>query len=62
VTISQASKHGGADYTPYEGLAVVGWPLSVMLRGQFVVREGTVVGKKQAGAYVKRAKKFRQAL
>ena len=40
VTISQSLMHGGIDYTPYEGIAVKGWPVSTMVRGQFVVRDG----------------------
>ena len=48
--------HGGSDYTPYEGIAVTGWPVSTMVRGQFVVRDGTLVGKENAGTYVTRGK------
>ena len=46
VTITQGSMHGGCDYTPYEGLEVTGWPVSTMLRGKFVVRDGKLVGAK----------------
>jgi dihydropyrimidinase len=56
VTISQSIQHGGADYTPYEGLAVTGWPVSTMVRGQFVVRDGALVGREGLGQYVTRAK------
>jgi dihydropyrimidinase len=56
VTISQSLLHHGSDYTPYEGLAVTGWPVSTMVRGRFVVRDGALVGSKGAGAYVSRAK------
>src|SRR3954468_7799913 len=56
VTISQSLLHHGSDYTPYEGLAVTGWPVSTMVRGRFVVRDGAFVGSKGAGAYVSRAK------
>ena len=56
VTISQSLMHGGSDYTPYEGIAVTGWPVSTMVRGQFVVRDGTLVGKENAGTYVARGK------
>jgi dihydropyrimidinase len=55
-TISQRLMHGGTDYTPYEGIAVTGWPVSTMVRGKFVVRDGELVGKQGAGAYVTRAK------
>jgi dihydropyrimidinase len=56
VTISQSLLHHGADYTPYEGIAVTGWPVSTMVRGRFVVRDGELVGRKGAGAYLSRDK------
>jgi dihydropyrimidinase len=56
VTISQSLMHSGCDYTPYEGLTVTGWPVSTMVRGQFVVRDGKLVGKAGSGQYVPREK------
>jgi dihydropyrimidinase len=56
VTIAQSVMHGGCDYTPYEGIAVTGWPISTMLRGKFVVRADKLVGKPGDGAYVPREK------
>jgi dihydropyrimidinase len=56
VTISQSLMHGGSDYTPYEGIRVKGWPVSTMVRGKFVVRDGKLVGTLGAGAYVPRTK------
>ncbi len=56
MTISQSVLHGGCDYTPYEGISVAGWPVSTMLRGKFVVRDGKLVGKPGDGAYVPREK------
>jgi len=55
-TISQSLMHGGSDYTPYEGIKVKGWPVSTMVRGKFVVRDGELVGTLGAGDYVTRAK------
>ncbi len=55
-TISQSLMHGGTDYTPYEGLAVTGWPVSTMVRGTFVVRDGKLTGKLGGGDYVAREK------
>jgi dihydropyrimidinase len=55
-TISQSLMHGGSDYTPYEGIKVKGWPVSTMVRGRFVVRDGKLVGTLGAGDYVPRAK------
>ena len=48
--------HGGCDYTPYEGIAVTGWPVATMVRGKFVVRDGKLVGKLGGGDYVPREK------
>lgn len=56
VTISQSLMHGGADYTPYEGIAVTGWPVSTMVRGKFVVRNGELVGARGYGAYQPRSR------
>jgi len=56
LTISQSLMHGGSDYTPYEGIRVKGWPVSTIVRGKFVVRDGQLVGKEGTGAYVTRAK------
>jgi dihydropyrimidinase len=52
-TITQKLMHHGTDYTPYEGFEVTGWPVSTMVRGRFVVRDGALVGAK-AGRYVSR--------
>ncbi len=56
LTIAQSLMHGGTDYTPYEGIKVKGWPVSTMVRGKFVVRDGALVGAPGGGAYVARAK------
>jgi dihydropyrimidinase len=56
VTISQTQMHGGTDYTPYEGIDVTGWPVSTMVRGRFVVRDGKLVGALGGGDYVPREK------
>jgi len=55
VTISQALMHHGADYTPYEGFEVTGWPMSTLVRGRFVVRDGALSAS-GVGTYVGRAK------
>jgi dihydropyrimidinase len=54
MTITNANQHHGADYTPYEGIKVKGWPVLTMVRGTTVVRDGTLVAAKPMGAYCSR--------
>jgi dihydropyrimidinase len=53
-TIRQAIMHHGADYTPYEGMAVTGWPVMTLLRGEVVAEDGRIVGAKGGGQFLKR--------
>ena len=53
-TIRQEIMHHGADYTPYEGMAVTGWPVVTMLRGKVVAEDGKIVGEKGGGQFLKR--------
>lgn len=52
--ISQANLHHGSDYTPYEGIEVTGWPVTMMLRGKTVVRDGRLEGTAKAGEHIAR--------
>lgn len=52
-TLSQAGLHHGADYTPYEGIEITGWPVATLLCGRFIVRDGALVGG-TSGRYVSR--------
>lgn len=54
VTISQSLLHHDCDYTPYEGMAVTGWPVRTMLRGRTIMLDGAVTGTPQDGTYVER--------
>ena len=54
-TIRQEIQHHGADYTPYEGLAVTGWPVMTILRGKVVAEEGKILGEKGDGRFLKRS-------
>jgi len=54
VTIRQEILHHGSDYTPYEGLEVTGWPMTTIVRGKTVVRDGALVGSRSAGQHVSR--------
>jgi dihydropyrimidinase len=53
--IRQEIMHHGADYTPYEGLHVTGWPVMTILRGEVVCENGTVLARKGKGRFLPRA-------
>ena len=53
-TIRNADLHHGADYTPYEGLKVQGWPVTVILRGEVAVENGALKIATGAGRYLRR--------
>jgi dihydropyrimidinase len=52
VTLAAASLHHNVDYTPYEGWIVTGYPLTVLSRGDTVVRDGRFVGRPGRGEYL----------
>lgn len=54
--ISAETHHMAVDYSAYEGMKVTGEPVSVLSRGEFVVKDKKFVGKIGAGQYLKRAK------
>jgi dihydropyrimidinase len=54
VTIRQEILHHGCDYTPYEGLEVTGWPVTTLVRGETIVRDGVLVGSRSAGRHIAR--------
>lgn len=53
-TISAETHHMNVDYNPFEGMKVTGEPVSVLSRGEFVIREKQFVGKPGNGEYLKR--------
>jgi len=54
VTISQDLMHHGADYTPYEGITVTGWPETTIVRGKCIVRNSELCGQPGDGLYLAR--------
>jgi dihydropyrimidinase len=40
-----------ADYSPFEGMRLRGWPVWTMLRGRIIARDGQVVGEPGYGQY-----------
>ena len=53
-TIRQAAMHHGADYTPYEGMEVTGWPVMTILRGRVVMEDGRILGEPGGGQFLPR--------
>jgi dihydropyrimidinase len=54
--LRQEILHHGADYTPFEGIEVIGFPVRTMLRGKTLVADGKLHQTKGVGQYLKRAK------
>ena len=53
VTITNGILHHNVDYTPYEGMKVRGWPITVLSRGEVVVSDGDCVAEPGRGEFVK---------
>jgi dihydropyrimidinase len=45
---------GNADYSPYEGWEVTGWPVLTLRRGEVVYRDGEVLGRPGSGMLLRR--------
>lgn len=52
--IRNAGLHHAIDYTPWEGLAVKGWPSVTIRRGEVAVREGEVLAQPGSGRFLPR--------
>jgi dihydropyrimidinase len=59
INVSQSNRHNRLDYTPYEGMTLVGGPAEVYVRGALAYRDGEVVAEAGSGRFVERA--FRRA-
>jgi dihydropyrimidinase len=53
-TLSATELHHTSDYTPYEGMPITGWVRSVLVRGEFVIRESHFVGRRGFGRFQER--------
>ena len=51
--ISIDSLHETADWTPYNGMSVAGWPRTVLLRGKMIVEDDSFVGQTGSGTFTK---------
>ncbi|BFL62930.1 Dihydropyrimidinase [Roseomonas mucosa] len=54
VTITNALMRHAIDYTPYEGLAVKGWPVITIARGEVAMREGAMLARPGSGRWLPR--------
>ncbi|MGM9928480.1 MAG: dihydropyrimidinase [Bacillus sp. (in: firmicutes)] len=54
--ISAATHHMAVDYSAFEGMRVYGEPVTVLSRGEFVIKEKQFVGKPGYGQFIKRTK------
>lgn len=55
-TISASTHHMNVDYNAFEGMEVTGEPVSVLSRGEFVIKDKAFTGKPGAGKYLKRSR------
>ncbi len=53
-TIRQSGLHHGADYTPWEGFAVTGWPVMTIAGGQVIAEDGRVLSEPGRGRVLDR--------
>ena len=53
-TITPATLHETAGWTPYNGLALQGWPQTTLSRGKIIVQAGEFLGKQGNGRFVHR--------
>jgi dihydropyrimidinase len=54
VTLSAATLNQQTDYCPFEGLAVKGYPVLTISRGEVIAENGRYVGAKARGKYIRR--------
>ncbi|MCU0983745.1 MAG: dihydropyrimidinase [Acetobacteraceae bacterium] len=54
VTLTNALMNHAIDYTPYEGIAVTGWPVTTIRRGEVVMQDGKVQAEKGSGRFLAR--------
>jgi dihydropyrimidinase len=52
VVIRNADLHHNVDYTPFEGMNVQGWPVTVLSRGELVCDNGVLHGIKGRGQFL----------
>ncbi len=54
VTVARSGLHENTDYTPYAGLALRGYPVLTLARGEVIVQDGQYVGAAGRGRFLAR--------
>ena len=54
ITITRSLLHENTDYTPYEGIALAGYPVMTISRGEIIVSDGQFTGEKGRGKFLRR--------
>jgi len=52
VTVRSADIHDNVGYTPYEGMKLKGWPVTVVSRGRIIVENGKLNAERGSGAFL----------
>ncbi len=55
VTVTNDILHHIADFTPFEGMTLKGWPTLTMVRGEVVFEDGKITGKPGTGKFLSRS-------
>jgi dihydropyrimidinase len=55
VTITNSLMQHVIDYTPYEGIEVIGWPVATVKAGRVAMRDGKVQAEPGTGKFLPRA-------
>jgi dihydropyrimidinase len=53
VTVRAADIHDNVGYTPYEGMRLKGWPVTVLSRGRVIVEDGALKAERGSGAFLR---------
>src|SRR5712691_1760134 len=52
VTVSAGQIHDNVGYTPYEGMRLTGWPVTVLSRGRIVIDDGKLAAERGSGTFL----------
>ncbi|WP_153768718.1 dihydropyrimidinase [Labrenzia sp. CE80] len=52
--VTASGMHDNMDYTPFEGMELSGWPVTVLNRGNIIVDGGELKAERGAGDFIKR--------